>query len=448
MRKNLEDALRAVALAVRDAGGRALLVGGAVRDMAAGEKVHDLDVEVFGLEADKLLDVASGLGSVDVCGRAFAVVKVAVEVDGEKVQVDLSLPRVESKSGQGHRDFTVDGKPELSVKQAASRRDFTINSMGWDVLTGELLDPFGGREDLARGTLRATSEKFGEDPLRVLRGMQFASRFNLRMDRETAKTCRDLVFEFDTLSTDRVREEWLKWAKGKTPSAGLKVLLETSWLAHSPELCLTLCCRQDPERHPEGTVWEHTLEVVDKAAESGGDAVVFAALLHDVGKAHTTEVGSDGRLHSFGHAQKSAELARVFMERLEMPKKLTEKVVKLVGAHMWHLNGVNKNAARRWSRKIAPATMGELASVVEADCLGRGSKSGLPWQVIELRRAVEDAGVVDEEEKPLLLGRHLLALGMTEGREVGVVLKEALEEQLDAGWSTLADALEWARSRV
>ena len=677
-----KEVLHTIAQAVADKGGRALLVGGAVRDMLLGTEVKDLDVEVFGLDAQELLDVASSLGDADVHGASFAVVKVAVQSHGEKVHVDLSLPRVESKSGSGHRGFTVEGRPELSVEEAASRRDFTVNAMSWDPLTEELLDPFNGQADLEQGILRATSKKFGEDPLRVLRGMQFASRFDLHMDNDTVQVCKDLVFEFNTLSTDRVCEEWRKWAKGRVPSAGLKVLLETGWLAHFPELEALCDTPQDHIRHPEGwsisikdssstinpgltgateamivngrsfllwkifpfslaektmiprvgrtsdaeplvpntvdsfsstlstrtldffsatdstiacdtkpsrlvwlflpadttnktirivfriplrrmhaimvrsandfevfrtiirpvaifvmdmlagekfstddflhnismktkisfrtrnadilistvimdrkslsvddnilfhvdltlipnihgafsfvgdfarydsintllcqvtigNVWEHTLQVVDAAAQAGGgEAVMFAALLHDVGKSHTTTVEADGRLHSFGHAQKGKELAEIFMERLGMPKKLTEKVVNLVGAHMWHLNGVDVRTARRWSRKVDPATMGELVAVVEADCLGRGEKSALPWQVVELRDAVEGAGVEEKKEEPLLMGRHLLGLGMSEGPEVGVILREALEVQLNRGWTTVEEALEWAAERV
>jgi len=184
--------------------------------------------------------------------------------------------------------------------------------------------------------------------------MQFASRFNLTMDSDTVRMCREVKDNFCELSSERVCEEWRKWARGAHPSRGLVVLRETGWLDHFPALHMMLDVPQDPQRHPEGNVWIHTMLVVDQAASRGaGEAVMFAALLHDTGKAHRTEIGNDGRLHSFGHAQAGMELAKRFMEQLEMPKELTEKVIKLVGAHMWHLNGVSMSAARRWSRKVA-----------------------------------------------------------------------------------------------
>jgi len=463
MRDTQRQALRIVSQSMQSHGGRALLVGGAVRDKVWAEiqdrewEISDLDVEVFGLPGWELREIAGELGQVSVCGQSFEVIQLTMQIggDGERVDVDLSLPRRDSKVGEGHRGFQVEGDPWMTIEDAAGRRDFTCNSMSWDPLTGELIDPFGGKHDIEMGLLRMVSrDHFGEDPLRVLRGMQFASRFGWKMDRDTVIECQSLFDEFPTLSRDRLWAEWKKWASGVRPSNGLRVLRKTWWVEWFPELERMVETEQDPVRHSEGNVFRHTQLVVDELARMGaGVEVMMAGLLHDIGKASTTSVGEDGHVHAFGHAQAGEELARRFLERIGAPKDVTEVVTRLVGAHMWHLNGASVRNVKRWSRRVSPASMGQLVQLVVADSRGRGWRGSgrneeLPWQVKELIGSVEAAGVQEEEEKPLLRGRDLLSLGMVEGPEVGEVLRESMEVQIEEGWTSREEAVEWAEARL
>jgi tRNA nucleotidyltransferase (CCA-adding enzyme) len=187
--------------AVRAAGGRAMLVGGWVRDRLLGRESKDYDVEVYGIEPDALRAILKKFGRINTVGEHFAVYKligylptgVSPSANVERLEIDVSIPRRESKSGRGHRGFTIDGDPQMTFEEAARRRDFTINAILYDPLTDEFIDPYGGIRDLQQRCLRAVAaETFIEDSLRVLRAVQFAARFEMTVDDETAALCRTI----------------------------------------------------------------------------------------------------------------------------------------------------------------------------------------------------------------------------------------------------------------
>ena len=251
------------------AGGRAIAVGGCVRDGLLGHPAKDVDVEVYGLPLAQLEGALLGAGFVvHAVGRSFGVLKVDVTAGDAREVIDVALPRTESKVGRGHRGFVVESDPFLSFEAAAARRDFTVNAMGVDLQTGALLDPWGGVADLEAGVLRHVSPAFDEDPLRVLRGAQFCARFGLQPAKDTVVRCQHLRAELPTLAVERVGEELKKLlVKGVWPSLGLQMLRATGALdALFPELAALIGCPQEPEWHPEGDVWVHTLMVTDEAA--------------------------------------------------------------------------------------------------------------------------------------------------------------------------------------
>ena len=270
---------------------RALLVGGCVRDELLGRAGKDFDVEVYGTDYETLERVLAPFGATDVVGRSFGVIVLRLP-DGSSV--DFSLPRRDSHTGRGHRGFHVTPDPSLDPAEAASRRDFTINSLAWDPRTREVLDYHGGLADLETKTLRHTSAAFAEDPLRVLRGMQFAARMDLRPAEDTLALCRGIADTYGELARERVWGEWRKWAAHAVrPSAGLEFLRASDWLRHFPELADLVGVPQEPEWHPEGDVWTHTLHCVDALArdpvwrtedEVTRIAWMFAVLLHDIAK--------------------------------------------------------------------------------------------------------------------------------------------------------------------
>ena len=249
---------------MRSAGGRAVVVGGWVRDHLLGIDSKDVDIEVSGLSVERLEAVLARLGSIIEVGRAFGVFRVA------GLDVDFSLPRRDSKRGPGHRGFDVVPDPSLEFAEAARRRDLTVNSIGIDPITGEVLDPHGGCTDLERGVLRATDPAhFPEDPLRGLRVAQLAARLEMEPDCALVALCRTL--DLSELSGERIFEEFRKLLlRAARPSLGFKVLEATGQLRFFPELDALRGVEQDQEWHPEGDVWVHTLMVLDAAASLRG----------------------------------------------------------------------------------------------------------------------------------------------------------------------------------
>src|SRR5258706_12943012 len=297
----LETAV-AIARAVREAGGRALVVGSWVRDRLMDNPSKDIDVEVFGVDGGRLKEILGAFGSVNTVGESFTVYKVA--------GLDVSLPRRESKTGRGHRGFTVSGDPALPLREASRRRDFTINAIAWDPLTGEYEDPFDGRGDLERRRLRAVDPAtFGDDSLRVLRGIQFAARFEFAVDAGTRTLCRTIPV--DDLPAERVWGEVEKLLlRAQKPSIGFALALDLGVVERLfPELDTLVGCPQEPEWHPEGDVWVHTLLVIDEARKRIDDldyprqvAVMLGAVCHDLGKPATTAF-LDGRIRSLDHEE-------------------------------------------------------------------------------------------------------------------------------------------------
>jgi tRNA nucleotidyltransferase (CCA-adding enzyme) len=442
-----------IARRVRAAGGRALVVGGWVRDRMLDRTSKDVDLEVFGLEARTLEALLEGCGPVNTVGESFTVWKVR--------GLDVSLPRRESRTGRGHRGFEVIGDPHLSPEEAARRRDFTINAIALDPLTGEVHDPFGGAGDLRRGTLRMVDARtFADDSLRVLRAVQFAARFELALDPATEAVCREIPL--DDLPAERVWGEVEKLLlQARRPSLGLALAERLGVVRRLfPELAAMVGCPQEPEWHPEGDVWTHTLMVVDEARARIDDldhpravTVMLGALAHDLGKPATTAV-VDGRIRSLEHEQAGVAPALALLDRLNVHTldgyDVRRQVVGLVANHLapgaWHKapGGVGDGAFRRLAQKV---DLELLARVAEADCLGRTGEfdcSAMRW-FLERARAL---GVEHQAPAPLLLGRHVLALGLAPGPLVGQVLKAVYERQLDGEVRTLEEATERARLLV
>jgi len=379
-----------VLAAIRGAAGRPMLVGGWVRDALLGTQGKDVDIEVYGLaDPDALGAALAGAGTVTETGKSFGVFKVR---SGD-AEVDVSLPRRESKTGAGHRGFAVIPDGSLGFAHASARRDFTINSIMADPETGEIIDCHGGVEDLHAGILRRTSAAFAEDPLRVPRGVQFAARFGFTMAPETARLCRDLLGSYAELSIERVWGEWEKiGTRGTHISRALAVLRDTWWDTRYPEFAYMHGVAQDPEWHPEGDVWTHVglaadqgARLADEAGLTGTDrlVIVFAALLHDIGKVTHTQIGD--RITSHGHAEAGVAPAAVFLRSIGCPDAIIERITLLIREHMNCFGRPTKPAVRRLVRRLVPATLAELALVCSADAKGRGAHSASPRHQGHLR---------------------------------------------------------------
>ncbi len=446
---------------VRSNGGRAMLVGGCVRDEIMGIAHKDWDVEVYGVKPAKLREILDDVGEVNVVGEAFAVYKIGDDLD-------VSIPRRERKVSSGHRGFVVEGDPEMTFEEACSRRDFTVNAILKDLLSGEIVDPFDGKGDLGRRLLRMVSRTtFAEDSLRVMRAAQFAARFEFEIDPETIEVCKTI--EVADLPKERIWGEFEKLLlKPQRPSIGLKWLYALGVVDQIfPEMASLVGVPQEPEWHPEGDVDVHTLMVVDEARKLIDEldkprqvAVMLGALAHDFGKPPTTEF-ADGRIRSRGHDEAGVEPTISFLDRLGVFTMngfdVRTQIIELVRYHLKpgeyykSRSPVGDGAFRRLARKVEPDL---LYRVAKADSLGRNPE-WLPkekWFDAKAQEwfidRVRDLDIEKKAPEPILLGRHLIDLGEDPGPRFRPVLDAVYEMQLDGKVTDLAEAIAEAKKLI
>jgi tRNA nucleotidyltransferase (CCA-adding enzyme) len=444
--------VRRVVELLRDAGGRPLLVGGCVRDALMQVPVLDVDVEVYGLGTRQVEAALRKEFGIITVGAAFGVTKL------KDFPVDVSVPRRENRTGAKHTDFDVQADPSMTPKDAAERRDFTLNAIMWDPFTGEVLDPWGGVADLEAKRLRHVSDKFAEDPLRVLRAMQFAARFEFSVAPETIALCASLT-QAD-LPPERLMEEWTKLLlRGRKPSLGLAFLKDCGWTKFYPELHAMIGVPQDPEWHPEGDVWIHTLHCMDAyARERVGDRdedliVGLAVLLHDIGKATTTKKeAKDDRWHAYGHEEESFNLAPRFLAQITNEKKLIEAVFPLVRWHGQPFELFRAKAGDAAVRRLAQKVI-RIDRLIRVDIADRKGRPPL-WpgeaspQGLWLAERAQALQLADSAPKRIVLGRHLIAMGHKPAGWFSQVLDEAFEAQLDGVFGDEAGGLAWLTERM
>jgi tRNA nucleotidyltransferase (CCA-adding enzyme) len=411
----------------------------------------DLDLEVFGIAQVALPGLLAAHGRVEAVGQSFPVYKV-VPPGESAAAIDVALPRRESKTARGHKGFEVVGDPFMSPTDAARRRDFTINAIALDPLTDEYLDPFDGRGDLHRRTLKAVDlATFGDDSLRVLRALQFAARFEFTLDTATAALCGTIPL--DDVPAERIWGEMEKLLlEAARPSLGFTLARDLGVIGRIlPELLPLIGCEQEPEWHPEGDVWTHTLLVLDQARAWNSDldrprriAVMLAALCHDLGKPATTAY-IDGRIRSPEHEEAGVIPTVRVLDRLNVHTidgfDVRAQVVGLVAQHlkpgMFHKAPVvGDGAFRRLAQRV---DLELLARVARADCRGRTGEfdcSAMDWFIARARAL----GVDHRPPQPILLGRHVLELGVPPGPAVGHILRSVYERQLDGQVTTLDEA--------
>ena len=440
-----------ISTAITVAGGRALVVGGYVRDevlsrMGRPVVPKDIDIEVYGLDYPRLKEVLQAFGRVDEVGAQFGILKVQ--------DLDVSMPRRDSKVGMGHRGIQVTGDPTMSIPEAARRRDFTINSLCMDPITGEVFDYYGGIDDLRIRLVRATDkELFQDDPLRALRAVQFASRFDFSIESETMEICRRMPIE--EVTRERVGDEWRKMLlKSERPSIGLELARDLGILEKlHPDLHAISGIEQDPGWHPEGSVWIHTLMVVDEAVKIADReglqdedrlVLILAAITHDLGKATTTVRREDGRVVSLGHTGAGVDPARRFLMSIDIPMRAVERILPLVEEHLFPT--LNKqpsdSSVRRLAVRLHPATIRELTWVAEADHRGRAIPyDGFPQGRYLLEKA-ETLEVKLSKPQELLKGHgdELIEQGMVPGPQFGAVLRQVYDLQLAGEISTIEQA--------
>lgn len=456
---NLPEKITRLAEIVKANGGRAMLVGGCVRDWLMGIEPKDFDLEIYGIEAARLREILDRFGKVDAVGEAFTVYKIGRDLD-------VALPRRERKTGRGHKGFVVEGDPRMSFAEAAKRRDFTINAILQDALTGEIIDVYGGQIDIENKILRVVSpDTFAEDSLRVLRAAQFAARFEFDIEPGTREICRQI--DLTDLPRERIWGEFEKLLlKSKKPSIGLRWLYDLGVAAQLfPEMQALVGVPQEPEWHPEGDVDVHSLLVVDRARELIDDlpyakqvTVMLAALCHDFGKPATTEF-FDGRWRSHAHDEAGVQPTESFLDNLGIHTldgyDARASIIQLVRYHllpgMFYKSKPGDGAFRRLARKVEPDL---LYRVARADTLGRNADwipkekwfDAVPQEWF-INRARELA-VEQRAPAPILLGRHLIDLGLKPSPDFGRILETVYEMQMDGRVNDLDGAIEAAKKII
>jgi len=417
-----------IAERVKKLGGIAMVVGGYTRDtimakFGTGKRSKDIDIEVYGVEPDILGSELLEIGQVNTIGRSFGVFK------------------------------EIKGDPRMSMIEASRRRDFTINAMLLDPLTGEVIDYYGGIDDIRDKNIRVVdSEKFGDDPLRVLRAAQFAGRFGFGLDLETIKIARDT--DITELPKERIGEEWMKLLlKSDRPSIGLEAM---RWLGVidklHPELKALINVPQNPEYHPEGDVWMHIKKVADQAAficfrenlsEDERKLIMLSALCHDLGKPEKTTTDESGKIISHGHEDSGIEPTKRFLKSLNTPNDLIAKVCIIVQYHMRPLlmTEVTEKGVRKLSAQIAPISIKLLTLFSEADLMGLDQPTKGP----EIRKMADTLSVAESKPAPVFSGKDLLELGVRPGKDVGEMLRKLYEWQLSGHFMSFKDGLKFAQ---
>lgn len=437
---------REIARGVADHGGRCYYVGGFVRDALLQKENKDVDMEVHGISPGCLEEILETFGERIAIGESFGIYNL------KGYDLDIAMPRKEALRGRGHKDFAIFVDPFIGTEAAARRRDFTINALMQDVLTGEILDHFGGIADLRNGILRhVCTDSFAEDPLRVLRGAQFAARFGFTVAEETRRLCQKM--DLRHLPGERIEGELKKaLLKAERPSRFFEILRDMDQLdIWFPELKALIGVRQNPVYHAEGDVWNHTMLVLDEAAKLRDRAeqpywFMLAALTHDFGKAVSTEE-INGVLHAYDHEQKGLPLAERFLRRITSEAKLTDYVLNLTLLHMKPNTVAGANSSvkvtnRMFDQAIDPEA---LICIALADDRGRITQSPGKNHEAFLRRRLEIFRNVMAQ--PHVMGRDLIAAGLQPGKDFTEILEYAHKLRL-AGIekeSALKQTLAYAR---
>ena len=436
----LEDILKDL----QEIGATPIIVGGSVRDFFLNIPVKDYDIEIFGIDSLETIQKSlEKFASVKLVGKSFGVLTLRVN----EYDFDFALPRIEKKIGNTHQDFEIITNANLSFKEAAIRRDFTINAIGYDFCTKDFLDPFDGINDLKNRVLKHIDDKtFIEDSLRVYRAVQFSARFDFSLDERTFELCKKIVQnnELDFLPKERIYEEFKKlFLKSSKPSIGFELLKNLGVLKYFPELKALISCVQDPIYHPEGDVWIHTMMCLDELSkilkeENIADEyrklyLFYAILCHDFGKPFCTKE-INGKITSHKHESLGIEPTISFLSKLTNEKKFIEIVSSLVKNHLipfqLYLAESSLKAIKRLSLKV---NIEDLCLVCLADCLARTilDKEKCPKATSWVLNKAKELDIHNEPIKPIVQGRDLIELGFKPSDKFKQILEFAFDLQID-----------------
>jgi len=429
-----------IAKEIKKNNGYCYINGGYVRDKVLGYPSKDIDVEVYKLNPQILFNILSKFGTPKLGGKSFGVFKLD--------EYDFSLPRREKKIGSKHTDFDVECDKNMTPEEACIRRDLTINALLMDPFTNSIYDYYGGLDDIKNKIIRHVSNKFSEDPLRVIRVARFSSRFEFEIYKETKLLCESLLCELKYLPKERFFTEFESiLLKSKNPSIAFNFLSSIGIIeSYYPELDVLKYIEQGEKYHPEGSVWNHVLMALDQIPlEERTLTTMLAILCHDMGKAIVKqEDKGDGHISFKYHADDGVYPAEKFLKSITNETQLINNVLNLVKHHMRPYDlkkQINKNNIRRLALTV---DIPSLMIVHKADKLRRG------YQELDLdyiQKMIKVYNEIKDEVKPLIQGRHLIELGLEPGNYFGPILKQIFELQINGEFSNIEDRIKLAKER-
>lgn len=416
------------------------IAGGAVRDALLGLPISDFDIEIFDLPIATIEKTLQTNFETQIVGKNYCILKL------KGINIDVAIPRTEEKIGDKHCDFITKPIVTASVAEAAKRRDFTINSIYFDIKNNSVIDPYGGIKDLSDKVLRHTNDKFSEDPLRVLRGMQFCGRFGLTADEKTLNYCRQLSINY--ISKERIFDEFRKFIlKSTAPSKGLRFLKDSSWVKFFSEIEHLIGCKQDSYYHPEGDVFEHTCLVIDMFAKTKTgnikeDLIVgFASLCHDFGKPEVVNEHISNTLHAKLGVAKTIN----FLQNIGSPNWLIKEVVPLVEFHMLPRTFAPRKSIKSEILHLSDScnNIERLVRLAKNDTLGRklwSEKYSTDAEDFLLTEA-KKLNVHNKKPENIITGKILVELGMQPNKNFTKILRKCYEAQLDCKFDNVADGI-------
>lgn len=452
-----ENLLILIAKQIEKGKGTLFEVGGSVRDnfLNLNKKDKDIDCEVYGLYPLQLEKILSSFGKVDLTGKSFAVYRIN--------NLEISLPRQDRKIGEKHQDFYINTSPFLSYREACLRRDFTVNAILRNVLTGEIIDPLNGISDIKKEIIKAADLKhFAEDPLRPFRAARFAAYLGFSIDLDTIKLCRKI--NIDSLPYERTFGELKKiLIEAKYPGRGIQILLDLGLFINEPLLNKMVLCPQEPSWHPEGNVFIHTILSLNNAVKFRDNlrntedklVLMLSVMFHDLGKIFTTRVEKTGKkkgkIISPGHQSIGAKLTGNILQKWKVPNKIIKRVKNLVAAHhriydLWIVrNEITVGAIRRL---LKDTEIEILKSVFISDKFGRGQRLDVSEEVKWLEEKIKELNIKKNQLKPIIMGRDLLILGLKQSPEIGIYLKKIYNAQLDGLFSSKEEGMEFSKKLI
>lgn len=421
---NNKQLVQMLATKIKEKGGQAFFVGGYVRDYLLGISSKDYDIEVHNISKDDLESILDSLGGKLEFGKSFGIYNI------KGYDIDIALPRKESKTGNRHQDFDIDIDPYLDLRDSAIRRDFTINALMLDCLTGEIIDFFGGQEDLKKGIIRHIDDKrFCEDPLRVLRCAQFSARYDFEVDSKTIELCKKI--DISTLPKERIFGEIKKGLlKAKKPSIFFNTLREMNQLdIWFPELKALIGLEQRPDYHLEGDVWNHTMMVIDEGNKHIDNvqeplAFMLSCLLHDVGKINSTST-TNGIIHSYNHEIIGKKIAATFLKRIANENRLKKYVINMVVLHMALNIYADNNSSIKATNKLYDKSVNPNDLIILSICDNLGRISVTP--IVDNSQYMFDRLRIYNETmaKPYVTGSDLINNGLKPGEDFTKLLEYA-----------------------